>query len=198
MVLRPADPAETAECWRVILEDISGPAALLLSRQKVPVLARQDVGGELAAAGDACRGAYVLAEAEGGNPELVLVGTGSEIGLCLQARDALQGDGTATRVVSMPCWELFAEQDDDYRDSVLPADVPKLSVEAGVAMGWRKWVDASVSLERFGASAPGTEVYEKLGFTCDAVVQRARDLLSGRASPGSTPRDAEAGETPQG
>jgi transketolase len=196
-VLRPADPAETAECWRFILEDLDGPAALITSRQKVPVLARKDVGGDLASAADAAQGAYVLAEADG-DPELVLVGTGSEVGLCLEARDALQQDGTPTRVVSMPSWEVFAEQDEGYRDSVLPPDVLKLSVEAAVAMGWQKWVNASVSLERFGASAPGTEVYEKLGFTCDAVVDRARELLGGEASPGSTPGEGEGGESPQG
>lgn len=197
-VMRPGDPAETAECWRATIEDVEGPVALILSRQKLTVLAREEVGGEFASATEARKGAYVLVEADGEAPELVLVGTGSELGLCLQARDALQGEGTPTRVVSMPSWELFAHQDDDYRDSVLPPDVPKLSVEAGVAMGWRKWVDASVSLERFGASAPGPEVYERLGFTCDAVAQRAKDLVGGEATPGATPRDAETGETPQG
>ncbi|MDQ6749842.1 MAG: transketolase [Actinomycetota bacterium] len=197
-VLRPGDAAETAECWRSILEDVNGPAALILSRQKLTVLARQEGGGEFASATEARKGAYVLIDAEGEGPEVVLVGTGSELGLCLQARDALQEDGTPTRVVSMPSWELFAHQDDDYRNAVLPPDVPKISVEAGVAMGWRKWVDASVSLERFGASAPGPEVYERLGFTPDAVVQRARDVLGGDATPGATPRDAETGDTPQG
>jgi transketolase len=197
-LLRPADAAETAECWRTILEELNGPAALILSRQNLPVLARQDVGGELASAGEARRGAYVLAEAEAATPELVLVGTGSEVWLCLEARAALAESGTAARVVSMPSWELFAAQDDGYREGVLPADVPKLSVEAGVAMGWAKWVDASISLERFGASAPGTEVYERLGFTPDAVVQRARDLLSGGGVPGATPHQAESPGSPQG
>ena len=140
----------------------------------------------------------MLEEANDGAPRVVLVATGSEVSLCLNAREALQAGGVPTRVVSMPSWELFADQDESYRTTVLPAGVPKLSVEAGVAMGWAKWVDASVSLERFGASAPGPEVYEQLGFTADHVTDRARDLLAGRGVPGETPADTEPTGTPQG
>jgi transketolase len=139
----------------------------------------------------------VLAEADG-DAQIVLVGTGSEVSLCVQARERLPADGVPTRVVSLPCWELFAEQDRDYRESVLPSGVPKLSVEAGVAMGWAKWVDASVSLERFGASAPGEVVMEKLGFSPENVVARAKDLIAGRGVPGETPFDTEPPGTPQG
>jgi transketolase len=190
-VFRPADANETAAAWRAVLEDVKGPAAFLLSRQNLPVLEDVTVEG-------VAKGAYVLADAEGGEPQLILVGTGSEVWLCLDAREKLQAEGVPTRVVSMPCWELFAAQDDAYRDSVLPSDPAKLSVEAGVAMGWGKWVDASVSLERFGASAPGTEVLERMGFSVDNVVARAKDLVEGRGVPGDTPHDREAPGTPQG
>jgi transketolase len=193
-VFRPGDAWETAYAWRTILEHLNGPAAMLLSRQDLPVLeAARELGVE-----GVPRGAYVLADADGGEAQLVLAATGSEVSLVLAAREALQADGVPTRVVSMPCWELFADQDESYRASVLPAGVPKLSVESGVAMGWRKWVDACVSLERFGASAPGTEVYEKLGFSVENVVARARELIEGTAVPGATPRDSEAPSTPQG
>jgi transketolase len=189
-VFRPADANETALCWRVVLSELEGPAAFLLSRQNLPIL-------EGVTAEGVSRGGYVLAEADG-DARLVLLSTGSEVSLCVAARERLQAVGVPTRVVSLPCWELFARQDQPYRESVLPTGVPKLSVEAGVAMGWGKWADASVSLERFGASAPGETVYEKLGFTVDNVVARAQDLLAGRGVPGQTPRDTEPPGTPQG
>jgi len=191
---RPADAWETAYAWRTVLESVHGPAVFSLSRQNLPVL---DSAREKGVEG-VPRGAYVLEEADGAAPRVVLVATGSEVSLCLKAREALQAGGVPTRVVSMPSWELFADQDEGYRAKVLPADVSKLSVEAGVAMGWSKWVDASVSLERFGASAPGPEVYEQLGFTADNVVDRARDLLAGRGVPGATPADTEPTGTSQG
>ncbi len=192
--IRPGDAWETAYAWQTVLEEVHGPAAFALSRQNLPVLeAARQRGAE-----GVRRGAYVLEEANGGRPKVVLVGTGSEVSLCLDAREALQGDGVPTRVVSMPSWELFADQDDGYRVEVLPPDVPKVSVESGVAMGWAKWVDASVSIERFGASAPGPEAYEKLGFTPENVVARARDLIEGRGVPGATPSEREATGTPQG
>jgi transketolase len=175
--IRPGDAWETAWAWQTILERIHGPAALALSRQDLPVLdATRERGRD-----GVPRGAYVLEEGQGGEPELILVGTGSEVSLCVSARDVLQRDGIATRVVSMPSWELFAEQDDTYRATILPAGVPKLSVEAGVAMGWEKWVDAEVSIERFGASAPGAEVLAALGISVDNVVARAKGLLEGRS-----------------
>jgi transketolase len=192
--MRPADAWETAYAWQTVLEDIRGPVAFALSRQNLPVLESAHQKG----AEGVPRGAYLLEDADAGAPQLVLVATGSEVSLCLKAREELQSGGVPTRVVSMPSWELFAEQDENYRAAVLPADVPKLSVEAGVAMGWAKWVDASVSIERFGASAPGTEVYEQLGFTVEHVTARARDLTEGRGVPGATPTEREPTGTPQG
>jgi transketolase len=167
--IRPGDAWETAYAWQAILEhEVNGPAAFALSRQDLPIYeATRERGSE-----GVKRGAYVLSD-PGGDPGIVLVGTGSELHLCVQAAERLD----AARVVSMPSWEWFAAQDEAYRESVLPAAVPKLSVEAGVRMGWAQWVDASVSLDRFGASAPGEEVLEKLGFNVDNVVSRAEELL---------------------
>ena len=189
-LFRPADANETAHCWRVVLEELEGPAAFMLSRQNLPILEGTSYEGVR-------RGGYVLLEADG-DAAVVLAATGSEVALCRDARERLQAAGVPTRVVSLPCWELFARQDQGYRESVLPTGVPKLSVEAGVAMGWAKWVDASVSLERFGASAPGEVVMRELGFSAENVVARAQDLIAGRGVPGATPADVEAPGTPQG
>ena len=172
-VLRPGDANETLEAWRVVLEELEGPACLILSRQDLPVLDR----GTYADAAGVARGAYVLSEADGGEPAAIVVGTGSELWVAIEARDLLAADGVATRVVSMPSWELFASQDDAYRESVLPTGVPKVSVEAGIAQGWERWVDACVSIERFGASAPGATVLRELGITPTAVVETMRGLL---------------------
>ncbi len=177
-VIRPADANECAQAWRVAVEATSGPTALILTRQGVPVLSEC---AERAAEG-LPRGAYVLASygegvAEDG-PDLVLIGTGSEVHLCLEAARTLAGEGVRTQVVSMPSWELFAEQDGAYRASVLPSGVPRLAVEAGSSFGWERWADATVTLDRFGASAPGGVVMEKLGFTAENVARRARDLLA--------------------
>jgi len=169
VVLRPADANETAAAWRAVLEDLQGPAAFALSRQDLPVLADADPDG-------VARGAYVLRAAEG-DEQAAIVGTGAEVHTALAAAEQLAADGIAVRVVSMPSWELFAAQDDDYRDAVLPPTLPSVSVEAGIAMGWSQWVDHSVSIERFGASAPGTEVLERLGITADATAQAVKDLL---------------------
>jgi len=171
-VIRPADAAETAEAWRVIVEELDGPACLVLTRQGVPVLDRARLGG----ADGLARGAYVLAG--GGEPaEAVLVATGSEVGVALVARDLLSADGLRARVVSMPSWELFAAQDRGYRDSVLPPGVPRVSIEAAATMGWERWVDRSVGVDRFGASAPGPEVLARLGVTAQAAVDAARGLV---------------------
>jgi transketolase len=167
---RPADANETAFAWRITLEELEGPAAFMLSRQNLPIL--EGVTDEGVA-----HGGYVLQEADGGAPKVVLVGTGSEVSLCVAARDLLQGEGIPTRVVSLPSWELFAKQDDAYKASVLPAAVPKLSVEAGVSMGWAEWVDASVALDRFGASAPAEILFKEFGFTPENVAARAKDLI---------------------
>lgn len=170
-VIRPADANEVAAAWRVHI-DGDGPTALILTRQKVPVLDRT---AALAEAGVAA-GAYVLA-AESGPCELVLVGTGSEVALCVAARELLAESGVTARVVSMPSWEIFEAQEGGYRDSVLPPGVPTLAVEAGVSMGWARYADDAVALDRFGASAPGGVVMAELGFTPENVAARALALL---------------------
>jgi transketolase len=172
-VIRPSDANETAVAWRVMVEEIDGPCVLVLSRQNLPVLER----GAGAAAEELVRGAYVLADVEGDAAAATVVATGSEVSLALEARDLLAGEGVAVRVVAMPSWELFAAQDDAYRASVLPPDQPKVSVEAGIAMGWSQWVDRSVSIERFGASAPGETVMRELGMTPEAVADAVRAVL---------------------
>jgi transketolase len=167
-VFRPADANETAEAWRVIIEDLEGPAVLALSRQDLKVL---DIDFD-----GVGKGAYVLSPGEG-QARVTLVGTGAEVHTALEAQAILAEAGIGARVVSMPCWELFAEQDDAYRDDVLPATLPSVSVEAAVTMGWERWVDRAVGSDRFGASAPGPEVLEKLGITGEHVAQTAKDLL---------------------
>jgi transketolase len=168
-VLRPADANETAAAWRHAV-DADGPVALILSRQDLPVL-------EGTADGGFDKGAYVLADPEGA-PDVVLVGTGSEVSLCVEAAGVLAADGVSARVVSMPSWDLFDRQDIAYRETVLPPDVPKLSVEAGVTFGWHRWVDAAHGIDRFGASAPGSVALERLGMNPEAVATAARALLA--------------------
>jgi transketolase len=176
-VFRPADANEVRECWKAALE-WDGPAALALTRQNVPVLDRR----ALASAEKSKRGAYILREAGGGGPDVIIVATGSEIAIALAAADVLEEEGAAVRVVSMPCWELFERQDEAYRVEVLPPHVmAKVVVEAGVRHGWDRWVGngaAFVTIDRFGASAPYEVLYEKYGLTVDAVVAEARRLLS--------------------
>ncbi len=189
-VIRPADPHETREAWRHAILRRKGPTALALTRQKLPLIDRT----RFASAEGARRGAYILAEAENANkneaanntpaqitPALILIATGSEVSLALEAREALQTSGTPVRVVSMPCWELFEEQDADYQDEVLPPTVTaRLAIEAGVRQGWDRWVGAHgdvICLERFGASAPGDIVMRELGFNVENVVKHARALL---------------------
>ena len=174
-VVRPADGHETAAAWQKILERTDHPAGLCLTRQNVPVY-------EQTAGPGTARGGYVLMEADGGTPDVILIGTGSEVQIAVAARDQLQAAGIATRVVSMPCLEWFTEQDDAYRDEVLPPAVrARVSVEAGIAQGWRSYVgDAgeSVSLEHFGASADYQKLYEEFGFTAEHVVEAARASLA--------------------
>ena len=180
-IVRPGDANETAAAWRVILHRRHHPAGLVLSRQNLPVLA-----DARAAAAGVPRGAYVLieaADADGGPaaPEVVLIATGSEVGVAAAARDLLQASGTPARVVSAPCLEWFAEQDEDYRTRVLPEDAVVVSVEAGIAMGWREIVGARgavVSLDHFGASAPGTRLFAEYGFTGEHVADVARRALA--------------------
>jgi transketolase len=177
VVIRPADAAETVEAWRVALGRRHGPTALVLTRQKVPVLDRT----AYAAADGLRRGAYVLAEPASGAAELILIGTGAEVALAVDAQAALAGAGVRARVVSMPSWELFQAEPAEYRDHVLPPAVPRrLAVEAAATLGWERWVGgegAVLGLDRFGASAPGETVLARLGFTVEAVVARARALL---------------------
>jgi transketolase len=184
--VRPADANETAIAWRTVLEHTDRPAGLALSRQNLPVFDRSEFGS----AEGTARGGYVLAEASGGTPEVILMGTGSEVQIAVAAREALEADGVPTRVVSLPCLEWFAEQDQAYRDEVLPPSVrARVSVEAGVPMGWREYVgDAGriVGLDHFGASAAYTVLYEEFGLTEEAVVAAARDSLAA-ASAGAGP-----------
>jgi transketolase len=173
-LIRPADANETAQAWKLAVE-ADGPVGLCLTRQNIPVLAETSA---LAAAG-VPRGAYVLADPDG-IPDIVLVGTGSEVQHCLGAAVTLAGEGVKTRVVSFPSWELFAEQPDDYRTSVFAPGVPVLSIEAGATLGWERYADDAIGLDRFGASAPGDVVMKKFGFTAEHVVERARALLAAR------------------
>jgi transketolase len=181
-VIRPADPAETSEAWRIAILRRHRPTALALTRQKVAVIDRQ----RFASAEGARRGGYVLAEAETADgaattPKLILIATGSEVGLTLEAREKLQAEGAPTRVVSLPCWELFEEQTREYRDEVLPPAVTaRLAVEAGVCQGWDRYVGtrgAMICLDRFGGSAPGEVALRELGFNVENVLTHARALL---------------------
>jgi transketolase len=171
-VIRPADANEVAAAWKIAIAS-QGPTALVLTRQAVPVL-------EGTADAPVDRGAYVVGPgpADGDEPDVVLVGTGSEVAVCLEAAELLGAEGLAVQVVSMPSWELFAAQPDDYQDSVLPPDVPTLAVEAGASFGWDRWVDDSVSIDRFGASAPGDVALANFGYTPDNVAVRARQLIA--------------------
>jgi transketolase len=177
-VVRPADANETAWAWRQALEHTDRPTALALSRQALPTLDRT----ELAGAEGVAKGGYVLAEASTGKPQVIIVGTGSEVQLCLTARERLEADGTPTRVVSMPCQEWFFAQDEAYRESVLPRGVKaRVSVEAGIAMSWRHLVGdcgENVSLEHYGASAPHSMLFEQFGFTPDRIVAAAHAALT--------------------
>ncbi|WP_019137224.1 transketolase [Cellulomonas massiliensis] len=198
-VVRPADANETAQAWKAILEHTSGPVGLILTRQNVPTFPRGEDG--FAGAEGVARGAYVLLEASTGTPEVILVGTGSEVQLAVEARAVLESEGVPTRVVSMPSFEWFAEQDDAYRESVLPASVrARVSVEAGIAMSWRGVVgDAgrSVSLEHFGASADYETLYREFGITAEAVVAAARESLAAAGGAGA-PTGSEAAPTSTG
>jgi len=175
---RPADANETRVCWQAALE-WQGPAALALTRQNVPTLDRS----VYASADGALRGGYVLADADGGTPQVILMATGSEVSLALEARTALASDGIRARVVSMPCFELFEAQDAAYRESVLPGGIgARVAVEAGIRQGWERYVGFDggyVTLDRFGASAPAEELYEKLGITSAHVVAEAKRALAG-------------------
>jgi transketolase len=179
ITIRPADANEVVEAWRVIMNLQHQPAALVLSRQAIPIF---DRSGYASASGVA-RGAYILADAEGG-PEVILLSTGSEVSLCVQAFERLTAEGIRTRVVSMPSWELFEHQSDHYRDSVLPSQVTaRVSVEQAGTFGWERYVGptgTTIGMETFGASAPLKELQKKFGFTVERVVEAARAQLARR------------------
>ena len=176
VVFRPADANETAEAWAFAVQR-NGPTVLVLTRQVVPHLDRSS-----AREPGVARGAYILAEAEGGAPDMILIGTGSEVSLCVKAQEKLKAEGVKARVVSMPSWELFAAQDESYRESVLPKQNKKrVAVEAASPLGWSRWTGdegAILGVERFGASAPGDQVLEHFGFTVEKVVATARGVLN--------------------
>jgi transketolase len=174
-VIRPADARETADAWRIALTE-DGPVAFALTRQDVPALDRSRAGD-----GDAMRGAYVLSDDGGPAPDVVLIGTGSEVSLCVEAARRLGGEGVRARVVSMPCATRFAAEAEEYRRAVLPPGVPRVAVEAASSFGWDRWVGeggAIVALDRFGASAPAPRLFRELGFTPENVAAAARAVLS--------------------
>ncbi|MGR7026684.1 transketolase [Geodermatophilus sp. URMC 62] len=186
-VVRPADANEVTVAWRTVLENNDRPAGLLLSRQNLPVFDRSQMGS----AEGTARGAYVLADASTGQPEVILLGTGSEVQIAVAARERLEADGVPTRVVSVPCVEWFADQDQAYKDEVLPPSVrARVSVEAGVPMGWREFVgDAGriVGLTHYGASAAYSVLYEEFGLTDEAVVAAARESIEAARSGNAVP-----------
>ncbi|HLV44966.1 MAG TPA: transketolase C-terminal domain-containing protein, partial [Aggregatilineales bacterium] len=174
-VIRPADANEVAEAWRQALLYEDGPTALALTRQNLPIIDRE----KYADASGLAKGAYIIREA-GGQPDLVILATGSEVSLAIDAAEQLDADGLKVQVVSMPCWELFDEQPDSYREEVIPRGVPRLAVEAGATLGWYKYVGedgAVIGIDRFGASAPGKTVMKEYGFSVENVVEQARALL---------------------
>ena len=175
---RPCDANEVVETWRVVGALKHQPASLALSRQPLPTLDRE----VFAPASGVAKGAYVLADAKEGTPEVILIGTGSEVGLCLEAYETLKAEGVAVRIVSMPCWELFEQQDQAYRERVLPPNVPaRVSVEAGSVIGWDRYVGsggAIIGMHTLGSSAPIKDLMKKFGFTHEKVVEAARQVMA--------------------
>jgi transketolase len=173
-MMRPADANETAEAWRFAIAQKKRPVGLVLSRQKLPVLDRQ-------ATTDVARGAYVLEDPKQGAADAILIATGAEVHVAVAAHRVLADEGIATRVVSMPCWEAFAEQTADYRNAVLPPSVTaRVSVEAGVTLGWERWIGdhgVAIGIDRFGASAQGEVNLERFGFTAERVAETVRRLV---------------------
>jgi transketolase len=178
-VFRPGDANEVPECWKQAIERTDGPSCLVLTRQNVPTIDRSKYDQ----IGDPSRGGYVIADAPSGSPDVILMATGSEVNVCLDAWQLLVDGGREPRVVSMPCWELFEAQGDDWIEEVLPARVTaRVAVEAASPFGWSRWVGplgATIAMDRFGASAPGDVAFEKFGFTPENVARHALDLLEG-------------------
>jgi transketolase len=176
LVLRPADANEVTECYRVIMQLADKPVCLVLSRQPLPIFDRKTY----ASAADVARGAYVLADAD--KPRVMLIGTGSEVRLCIDAHEKLKTDGIASRVISMPSWELFEQQDEAYRDSVLPPAIKaRVTVEQAALLGWDRYAGPSgamLGMRTFGASAPLTDLLKKFGFTTEHVVAAAREQIA--------------------
>jgi transketolase len=176
-VIRPADANEVTEAWKVIAKLQHGPACLVLTRQAVPTLDRTKFGP----AGGVAKGGYVLADAAGGKPDVLLIGTGSEVSLCVAAHDKLTAEGVKARVVSLPSWELFEQQTKEYRDSVIPSAVKaRVTVEAGAVLGWERYAGPTgtmIGMRSFGSSAPFKELYKEYGITADAVYQAAKKQL---------------------
>ena len=168
-VYRPCDAVETAECWALALQDIRGPSGLVLTRQGVPALRTKHTIDNVCS-----RGAYVLAESNG-KRRATLLATGSEVAIAMAARDILEADGVSTAVVSIPCWEIFDEQDEEYRGQVLGHDTIRVAVEAGVRMGWDKYIGIHggfVGMSGFGASAPAEDLFQHFGITPEKVVEQ--------------------------
>lgn len=174
-VIRPADANEVVAAYRLAVENQTHPTAMVLTRQSVPTVDRS----KFASAEGVLRGAYTLADASNGEPEVILIGTGSELSLCIAARETLENSGVATRVVSMPCWEQFDAQDETYRETVLPSSVTaRVAVEAGIRQGWDRYIGPAgsfIGMDSFGASAPFNQLYEHFGITTDAIVAAARE-----------------------
>jgi transketolase len=177
-VIRPADSAEAVEAWRTALSSADGPTAMVLTRQNVPCIDRS--GG--APASELARGAYIVSEPTG-TPDVILLATGSEVSVALEAARKLQGNGIAARVVSMPSWELFEKQSQEYRDRVLPPSLDRrVSVEAGSTLGWERYIGMrgrAIGIDHFGKSAPGGELFRRFGITADSVVEAASSLVKG-------------------
>jgi transketolase len=178
VVIRPADANETVAAWRIAVERREGPVALVLTRQPLPVL---DLARYPGVPEGVSRGGYVLADSpSGARPDIILIATGSEVHLALDARDRLATEGTEARVVSVPSTNIFSMQSDDYRNDVLPPGMPLLVIEAGASLGWRSYVGpqiAVVGVDTFGASAPGSVVMEHYGFTVENVCKQAHNVL---------------------
>jgi transketolase len=174
-VMRPADGNETAVCWKLALESLETPSVLALTRQAVPCVTPASVANHPAE-----KGGYILAEPASGAARLAIIATGSEVFVALEAQKLLDSMGIATRVVSMPSVYLFERQSQAYREHVLPPNIPVVAVEAGATLGWYKYADAVVGIDRFGASAPGPRVLEELGITPENVARAAKDVFDGR------------------
>jgi transketolase len=177
VVIRPGDANEVTEAWRVAIQRRDNPTAIVLTRQNVPILDRSIYNSQKGL----LKGAYVLRDFGDGEPDIILMASGSEVPLIAAAGEILADEGHNVRVVSFPSWEIFEKQEAAYKESILPDKVKaRLAVEAGVAQGWQKWVGNDgdiISIERFGASAPYEDLFENYGFTCESIVKRAHSLL---------------------